>query len=475
MRTPRQLSQQPMNDLRPLCCQGVRRSRTGARAESSVAVPTPDVASRRTMSLRLGYGPAMAVALGSLLIFGCTSRSSEADRPRLGILVVLDTLRADRLGSYGRRPSPSPRLDAFAHRSTVFERSYSASNNTLSSHSSIFYGLVPTFALQASDQRGGHPLRSLPEILNGAGIETFVFGHGPVFRVAPVRRSFAESHQGRNVRETMAQLGAFLDGSRLSPRNRFVFVHVYDIHSPYFETPERPDIEPLERGPAISFQQQLRSKGTAVVEAAYEAGVAFVDHHLGRFFDRLDELDASNDLLIIVTADHGEAFGEHRGFFEHTRYLYEEIVRVPLILCRSGRQGGDRVADAVSSMDLAPTFLEFFGLPIPDHLEGRSLLHDEFGTRSIILEGRNDAERAIIRGHHKLITRGEQELELFDLATDPLERRNLAADRPELVSDLKTRMASLFERDARRLGLEPIPPAWRQRELSEQLKALGYL
>ncbi|MCP4660971.1 MAG: sulfatase-like hydrolase/transferase, partial [bacterium] len=189
--------------------------------------------------------------------------------------------------------------------------------------------------------------------------------------------------------------------------------------------------------------------GAGAVKAAYHSEIRFLDQALGRFFDALDHSGVGDDAVVVLTADHGEAFFEH-GLMEHG-LLYDENLRIPLIIRAPGRLGaGKRIPQQVSTIDVAPTILDLVGLPIPAGMEGRSLVP--------LVGGEEEADRDFYSlvlgnglsfqagGRYKLIVRaalGQENFginELFDLVEDPLEQRNLLAEGIEIPEPMHRQM-----------------------------------
>lgn len=404
----------------------------------------------------------------------------------VALLISLDTLRADRLGCYGATPSPSPNLDDLARRSLVFDGSAAASNNTLSTHSAMFTGLHSGFALQLQ----GDPERfarhgSLATWLAAGGVETAAFGHGPIARVRAVHdfETLSLRDKGReSIRETIDWLNAH----RASTADLFAFLHVYDIHDPYFESlalvaPENDEI--LTRDQQLAFNEAMSHRGIEARLGAYDDGIEYVDHLLGPLLDLVERLSREMDVLVVVTADHGEAMGEHDHFFGHTRKLYREVVEVPLVLFGSDLAQPRRLDALTSTVDIAPTLLDFFGQPLPDSLEGRSLMPAVRGEtlsprRFVVAEGRTADERMIQTKTTKLIVtrHGESETrQLFDRLHDHREARDLSALDPAEAGRLARALESYFGLEARRLELLDEPGAETSEALERDLRALGYV
>ena len=221
------------------------------------------------------------------------------------------------------------------------------------------------------------------------------------------------------------------------------------------------------------------------VEELYRLDAVSVDDRVGLVLDALDRSDRRSDTIVVFTSDHGEGFGEHLKWMHSGDRLYEEFIRIPLILSGPGIPRGERVESPVSHVDLVPTLCQLLSLQCPQDLPGRSLV-EMFGTASIAPGPERDRfvvsrnHRVLIRNGHKLIVRPHG-VELFDLRSDPAERRNLAAERPEVVFELQAAIDSLDAADdARRdrvralleddVSLESV-----RKETLEELRAIGYV
>ena len=281
------------------------------------------------------------------------------------ILISLDTLRADHLPAYGYQHVSTPALDALAADAVLFERAYSHAPQTLPSHASIFSGRLP-FEHGVRDNLGftvRPDERLLPRVLSEHGFATagivfsFVLraevGIGDGFDlydsqmpVASPEMSIAQM-QRDGAFDSLAVADRWLDSLR-SPR-LFLFLHLYEPHKPYT--------------PPSRFSQY----------APYDGEIAYADEIVGRLLDSLRARGLYESATIIVLSDHGEGLGDH-GEQEHGIFVYDEAIRVPLIIkLPGGLAGGRRVSQPVQHIDLLPTILDLIDAPRPDGLRGRSL------------------------------------------------------------------------------------------------------
>ncbi|RMG45262.1 MAG: hypothetical protein D6718_08025 [Acidobacteria bacterium] len=442
-------------------------------------------------------------------------RRSSDPRPNI-LLVSLDTLRADRLGAYGWARPTSPAIDRLAAGGVLFERAEAASNWTLPSHYSLFSGLTPAahgvlpdlgavrgylFPDRRLAVRGSGKERMLAEVLEEAGYRTVAvtedgwvsarFGFDQGFEVY---RSARRGGLPFTAEAALAEL-------RFEGANGpwFLFVHTYTTHQPY-HAPRRYRTRwadpghvgfawPAARVPISDynrFHTGLFPPAPSDVRAfrdLYDGQVAWAD----TLVDRLVRWLADNGLLeqtvVAVVSDHGEEIFE-RGRFDHGETLYEEVTRVPLVLYAPGRlPAGRRVRGPVSLVDLPATLLEFAGAE--GRLgQGRSLLPRIEGgaaSRPAFAEALAPGGvplAAVWSGSLKYIRRGEGPAaveELYDLASDPLEQRNLAQGRPGETARLRAlldRHLAASARVAKELGegKGEVDEATRER-----LRSLGYV
>lgn len=296
---------------------------------------------------------------------------SAVQDPQRVVLVFLDTLRYDHLGTYGYARDTSPRLDAWAEDAVVFEQARSVAPWTLPSTRAALSGQQPEFWTSSSGER-------LPEVVGESGWATGAFV-GNVYLSSNFDMAGGWSEQSTEnwpVAETQVDKAeAFLD--RYPDRDAMVLLHTMDMHLPYTE-PVR-----YQRKWASSPPGDLRlgSTRTPILKAArkdqaavqqwvidrYDQNIRYTDDQLAGLFERLGD-----DATIVIFADHGEEFWDHGGF-EHGHTLHEELLRVPLIIKSPGVEGR-RVEEPVSLLDLAPTVLALLGLDTPAAVTGRSLV-----------------------------------------------------------------------------------------------------
>ncbi len=385
---------------------------------------------------------------------------SETNRPSV-LLYVVDTLRADALGCYGHPGSTSPSIDALAADGVLFERVVAQSSWTKPATASILTGLDPAAhgaVTLASAIRPEAP--TLAESLRAIGYRTAAFvTNVNVEGQFGFARGFEEY---RYFREEKGRPAIYLPAAELNERifpwleqrgeePFLLYVHASDPHGPYRPPDEiaaryRPSGPPppiaaasdplaeLGRHPASRTPENL-----AWLRALYEADVAVLDEAFGALVAKLRALGLYDRMLIVLTADHGEEFGEHGGL-EHGRTLYREMLAVPLVIrLPGGASRGLRLDTQARQTDIAPTVLAALRLPVPPAMRGVPLLAPTGSgpgeALSQTMLGQADVI-ALTTADWKIVDnprRPGEGFEVYALRDDPLERRDLAAERPILL------------------------------------------
>ena len=363
-----------------------------------------------------GAAPApIAPAQGQPLLAG--PREPEANL----VLISVDALRANHLGAYGYPRKTSPRLDAWARKAALFQRGYCQVPHTSFSVTSLLTG---NYIYSLNRVNPGKRHTTLPEVLRRYSYKTAAFFPPAVFYID--RESFAAYEKSKygfefvkyeflDARRRVDQILSFLRKERHRPV--FLWAHFFDPHEPY------------RRHPGHDF-------GPRGVDR-YDAEVAFVDQQIGRLLDFIDaELPRT---FVALTADHGEAFGEH-GTHYHGNALIDPQVRVPLILSGPGITAR-RVAGAGQVIDLPTTLLGLVDVPQPAGMRGTNLgpwLVGEDAGRLPPVFTEMDVKKMVVAEGHKLICDTAQDFcQLYDLAADPGEHKNLVQRRPEVAARLQ--------------------------------------
>jgi arylsulfatase A-like enzyme len=369
------------------------------------------------LAVKLGLGPKLPTGTASdipPLVW-----PDGTARPNLEgadvVLITIDALRPDRLGAYGSKKQISPNLDALAKKSVVFTRAYSPSPTSSYSLSALFcsrysFGQMP-------ETPANWP--TLAQHFAENGYQTYAtYNEGIFFTDKERFTSFAEN--GFGFQEKYVEYLDSYDISRLGlaaldedPGPNFVWLHIAEPHEPYQVRPG------FDRGPTP--------------EDRYDAEVWYADKHLEQILKPLE----GRNVIIIVAADHGEAFGEH-GVYYHTSDIYSEQAHIPLFIYYPGIQ--PRIIDTPQTLiDLAPTVLELLGLPPLEGAQGRSfaplLVGQKPDDMPVFSEWKN--RRAIAVGGYRLICdMMTNSCELFDIVSDVEERQDISAQKPEVAAKL---------------------------------------
>jgi arylsulfatase A-like enzyme len=220
-------------------------------------------------------------------------------------------------------------------------------------------------------------------------------------------------------------------------------------------------------------EQEFSEEQKAALVDAYDAQIRSLDDRLRELFDRLQKAGALENTLVILCADHGESFYEHKKL-GHAVTLYQSEIHVPLIVKAPGQTAGARVARAVELTDVAPTILDMLGLPGADGMEGMSLAAEKRKLPIVSYLGpyeRSYSEHAVFSDDWKLIMRSNAGPQLFDVSADPMEAKNSVAEEAGRLAELQSLLDVYQKRTATRLQRESmvLDP-----ETAERLESVGY-
>ncbi len=419
-----------------------------------------------------------------LLVFALTAAGCGRPEPWNVLLVTFDTTRADHIGCYGNADARTPNIDALAAQGVRFARAFSAIPLTTPSHSTIMTGKYPIahgvrdngmFVLPEQQETLAEVLRArgwATAAAIGAFPLTRKFGTGQGFDLYDdhVSQQF-ENFQGRRA---LPKASLFFDERRAARVNEalypwleehhreqfFVWAHYFDPHHPL--------------APPPPYDQLF-------VGDPYAGEIAYADESLGNLLDRLEQLGVSGRTMVVFTADHGEGLGEHREL-THSVQLYNSTLHVPLIVRVPGGRSGAVVETPVGTVDILPTVLDLLGLPIPERVQGRSLISELGGTAAAepaVLYAETLAPRlgygwgelrALFRGERKYVFGPRPEL--YDLGADPKELRDLIDAEPETAERMHRELAR-FLRDHAAPDIDAAVEM--DEETRRKLMALGYL
>lgn len=448
---------------------------------------------------------APALLWAAALLLGC---SPSPARPPNILLISIDTARADHFSAYGYERDTTPVLAALAREGALFESAFAPSATTAPSHASLFTSAYPLAHRVVKNGRVLAPHHeTLAERLREGGYQTGgivssyvlskrfgldqgfatwdedfsgadVIGHGRLWEGESVPGKF-NGRADDTTRRAIALLDVFAEIE--SPF--LLFVHYFDPHDPY-EPPQE-------------FKERFFPTGESPLDgivARYDAELAFTDREIGRLLARLDRLALKDDTIVVVVGDHGEGLMTH-GHLGHGVHLYDEAIRVPLIVRWPGHVPANRrLQDPVALVDVAPSLLEWVeagadgtsaggfgaGRSLANRLEGNGVvdqdhpiwLHRRPYDPKMVEKTWVEGERfGIRRGGWKYIARASGlDGELYDLRADPSEAENVRRLHPDRAADLGRQLAAFTLRTAQ--------PEVEARPLSQEdrrgLEALGY-
>ena len=440
------------------------------------------------------------------------------------VLVVLDTLRADHLDLYGYERETAPNLRQFARTATRYDRATTSASFTVTGHAALFTGLFPSH--NGSDSgRLPSDATTLAEYLRRAGYDTWAVvanygylgrGYGldqgfdfadarpgralfrqpsPVFLrghiAAYIRESFLphlNTYDWRSAAEINAATLPIVDEITQRDRPFLLFLNYMDVHRPISLSAEWQDRFPG-RDPDFDWIIEWQALKEAVEEdgrrlseseeanltSQYDGGIAYLDSHVGLLLNDLKERGLFDRSLIIITSDHGEAFGE-KSTFGHGRSLYEGVARACLLIKYPGQSRPEVESRPTGVVDVLPTILASLGLPAQAGLDGLDLTGRDLSAERVLMaeafEPENHVFRALYSGRDKLIAWPDGRRELYDLVEDPLEENDRSAVHPGEVRRLEASLKETIERNAYRPTGAPETIDERDRR---RLRSLGYI
>ena len=441
------------------------------------------------------------IAFG-LLVGGCGGSRSH-DHWNV-VFILVDTLRADHLGSYGATRDTSPNLDAFAESAYRFTTTEAQAGCTFPSVNSLLTSrYAEHFLGQPQERRMSIPdsIPTLAEILSAQGYQTVAVSASPVVRDTPSRvNHFGGFGRGfdRFDEECMMKDASCVNVRTLEALDGlsspfFLYLHYWDPHDPYNPPPhhirsfpDRPySLRFLHNGnlwPIIRMlyrdgpEWQITPGDVAQIKTLYDEEIRYFD---GRFQELLDRLRADGTLdhtILVFASDHGDEQLEH-GQIGHCRDIaYQTVLHTPLILKIPGMPGGVRQAK-VQNLDIVPTLLDYLGIPAERFgFEGRSLrpvVEDDTAIHRFVFAAQGTS-RVVSDGRWKLLYDiGSDQRRLFDLGDDPGETRDLATEQPEEADRLQEVLFRWIRHLEGAVGSEG--SLRNARDTEDALKAVGYL
>lgn len=432
-------------------------------------------------------------------------------KPKRVIVIAVDTLRVDHVSAFGYKRPTTPNLARMMAKEGIgFEAAHSQASWTLPSTVSLMTSLRPYAHGVEDREQTLHP--DVPTVAGAFSKSKWISAafvtHIYVSSMFGINSGFDEFYElsidwkfreGKQLRAEELNQNVFPWLAANQEKPFFLYLHYFDPHWDYDPPPpfDTKFTDPDYDGPASGSwkfihkfvpKSKLMAKADLEhVKALYDGEIAYTDHHLGRLFKHLKKLKMWDDTLLVILSDHGEELQDHRSM-HHIRTLYEEVLRVPLIVKPPGGRPATwqkRVKARVSTLDVAPTVLDLAGIDIPKTFQGRSLLpllNYDGPDRPVFartMRHKSDS-MALIGDDKKLIMpfgrKKNARDELYDLEKDPKEKRSVAVDYPATTHKLKKEINALTAVGVRELGL---PGAGKDADLSDDqkalLKSLGYM
>ena len=490
-----------------------------AVAVTLAAAATTLLVAPRVLLAPLGIPAAVAFGVAATIMLGSSSALVDADvaepvaartdAPAAGyniVLISIDSLRADHLSAYGYERDTSPTIKALGDQGVLCRNNSSTTAWTLPGHMSILTGrTLLGHGVVSDDRMLTSDVPTLAEALKAGGYTTGAVVSAPYVEA---RYGFSRGFDhyddqtiqfathGASYKEVTApklqETAAHWLASN-ADRKFFLFLHYWDVHYDYkpgppYDTMFDPDYDGDIDGENFYFNSRVNrhmdERDLDHVLALYDGEIRLVDDHLAKLRSKLDELGVGDRTIIVVTSDHGDEFFEH-GRKGHHRSLYDEILRVPLVIYVPGVTPINGVLEMETSIiDIAPTLLSLVGLPIPEGVDGIDLstiaYHGEpewdretlselyrLNTLNVQVALRRNGRKVIHHLNRRLV-------ETYDTDEDPLELKELGLD-AELVSDLNETLNRLWPVYYERIGRDGVKTLTIDEETEARLRALGYL
>lgn len=426
----------------------------------------------------------------------------EGERPNV-VFILIDTLRAHRMSSYGYPRETSPLMDRLARLGARFEHVQAQSSWTKASMASLWLAEYPE---RTGVLRFSHAIpeeaRMPAEILEEAGYYTagifrngwvdanFGFDQGFDLYVRPPPRSDRSRRSNpsgaglRGTDEDVTNMAIeFLESHGEGEKPFFLYLHYMDVHQYVYD--------------------EISSLFGSSYSDAYDNAIHWTDRNVGLLMDELDKRGLFDDTLVVIASDHGEAFHEH-GTEGHAKNLYREVTEVPLLFSFPFRlEEGVEVPDVASNVDVWPTIFDLLGIRGWEEVDGRSLVPalrraaedggqrdgdggpgpGAFADRPVFMQldrhwGQMEREPrpmvAVVDGPYRLIhhVKSPERLELYDRSVDPRERRNIAAQAPDVAEELQAKVEAHLAQATEKARKAPEVEVNEMRKA--QLRALGY-
>lgn len=458
------------------------------------------------MPRRIFALPFLAALAAASLVPGCAASPPPAEaaaKPNV-IVILVDTLRADKLGTYGyTKRKTTPNLDTFAAGAQVWEQAVSQNAWTVPSVASLFTGVDPQ-AHRTLNFKQGQKLETdtiadahdtMAESYKAAGYTTAAFVKSTVLNTSHGFSQGFDKYEvvpgkdqawGYSAKELNDMAIPWLTGQLKGAKPFYAYLHYMDPHSPY-KAPEpwyskyKGSYTGKMDGAHVQLEEAFKAGTVTQADwdhelALYDAEIEYFDTEFGRLWGELQKAGVAQNTIVVLVADHGEAFGEHKNVFHGN--LYQENIHVPVMMRGPGLKAG-RMKHYAQLIDVPPTLAELTGTPKGKYWQGRSMVSAMAGG-----SGHTNAVYSEYAGHRMVIEPstglklilGDGPGKLFDLKADPLEKTNLYDSRTTDVARLKAQLDARFTAGQ---GLFSKFGAGKSAGMSaeqcEMLKQLGYV
>lgn len=434
------------------------------------------------------------------------------------VLITIDALRSDRLGSYGHALPTTPTMDLLSKQGVLFTDVIAPIPRTTQAVASLMTGQYPTtHGVTRLIGRLDNTAYTLAEVFADHGFETAAFVNHPLQLLT--RHNLGQGFMtAQRTNHVVTEVTAWLKTHKT--QKFFLWIHLFDPHWPYF--PPKPYSfftldSPLafkdylgyakQKQGEIIFQNSWPEDARTYATRMYDGEIRYADRQVLSVLRRLQDATGMKKTLVLISSDHGEGMGEHNYYYEHGEVLYEGVVKVPLIALGSPIKKQNYVVDVpVNLVDLFPTVLGFVKIPVPPKIEGLSISKNikklkrlrafrssngrcAFGETDVSLFKENprffysgDAGRwKMLRARDlkliKIPNPDGDEYELYNLATDPGETTNLYNPQDKLSGEI-TALLEKWIQATQKSALEeskPVVPEEIDEEMVESLRTLGYM
>lgn len=440
------------------------------------------------------------ISSGCLLTLGVIPFLYYLKKPRNlnVILITIDALRPDHLGCYGYKRNTSPNIDKLAKEGVLFTQAISASSSTPPSMGSILTSTMPNEHLLTGwwgNLSLNPQLLTITEILKFKGYKTvFVGGNVDFKKINGLNRGFEVFHLDKDSKVLTNKVIELLNN--YSKNNFFIWIHYMNTHIPYspseafekffvddelYNKHKTARIVKTIKADLYGFGGIQTIKNSEISNpdyyiAQYDAAIRTVDEEISRILNELSKLKLDKKTIIIITSDHGELLGEHNCYFFHGIFLYEPLIKIPLVLKCNRIIPKDKIIKTKISahLDIAPTVIDILKLDKPNIMKGISLVGIAQGRKKYpkqyVFTDEGRIKKCISTESWKLIYSNNDKYELYNLANDPNEFSDVVSVEQEEFSFLKQKLDGYkwvsFQNNISNSTLDE--------ETKEQLKSLGY-